>query len=77
MTKTTIHCDVCGAAGAKDLQYFESREMGAAGSMENNYGHIDLCLEHAIRLLSDYDKHMLPAVKLPLIETARAKRRAA
>jgi hypothetical protein len=77
MTKTTIHCDVCGATPAKDFQYFESREMDGAGSYSNNYGHIDLCLDHAIRLLSDYDKHMLPAGKLPLIEAARAKRRAA
>jgi hypothetical protein len=73
MKRTTVHCDVCGASNAKDFQYFESREMDHAGSMDNNYGHIDLCHEHAMRMLSDFDKHIAASVKLPLIEQARRK----
>jgi len=45
MTVKTILCDCCKAPDAQSVQYFVDRRMDAAGSMENEYESIDLCVK--------------------------------
>lgn len=47
MVKEVItKCDVCGREGAKRHSFVYDRRMDAAGSMENIYHDVDLCVIH-------------------------------
>lgn len=48
MKVTTIFCDLCGAKDAVSMVFWVDHHTGAAGSMEDKYESIDVCITHAI-----------------------------
>ena len=56
-----VRCDICGDSPAKRLGFAYERRMDAAGSMENVYYDIDLCVLHKYevhRIIGTCDQSM-------------------
>lgn len=47
MKLTIICCDICNKEGAHETSFFVGRFPGPAGSSEDHYEQMDLCLEHS------------------------------
>lgn len=56
MKETVVRCDICGKPGASEVSFYVNRRLDAAGSPDNEYEHLDLCVSHQWAVYKEAEK---------------------